>query len=38
MQDFSIGLLSDSNPLIDMYVIGLEICPLDGDPSLKLVR
>ena len=28
MQDFSIGLDSDTpDPLIEMYVIGMEICP-----------
>ena len=27
MQDFSIGSDSDSDPLIEMYVIGTEICP-----------
>ena len=35
MQDFSIGSDSDSDPLIEMNVIGTEICPWDGDPSLK---
>ena len=38
MQDFSIGLDLDSDPLIEMYVIGTEICPWDGDPSLKWVQ
>ena len=38
MQDFSIGLDSDSDPLIEMYVIGTEICPRDGDLSLKWVQ
>ena len=27
MQDFPIGLDSDSYPLIEMYVIEMEICP-----------
>ena len=27
MQDFSIGLDSDSDTLIKMYAIGMEICP-----------
>ena len=27
MQDFFIGSDSDSDPLIEMYVIGTEICP-----------
>ena len=27
MQDFSTGFYSDSDPLIEMYVIGTEICP-----------
>ena len=26
MQDFSVGLDLDSDPLIEMYVIGMEIC------------
>ena len=35
MQDFSTGSDSYSDPLIQMYGIGIEICPSDGDPSLK---
>ena len=38
MQDFSTGSDSDSDPLIEMYGIGMEICPWDGDPSLKWVQ
>ena len=38
MQDFSTGSDSDSDPLIEMYGIGTEICPWDGDPSLKWVQ
>ena len=34
MQDFSTHSDSDSNPLIKMYGIGMEICPWDGDLSL----
>ena len=30
MQDFSIGSDSDSDPLIEMYVIGMKICPQNG--------
>ena len=29
MQDFSIGSDSDSNLVIEMYVIGMEFCPWD---------
>ena len=36
--DFSIRSDLDSNPLIQMYVIGTEICPWDGDLSLKWVQ
>ena len=35
MQAFSIGSNWDSDPLIEMYVIGMKICPWDRDPSLK---
>ena len=38
MQDFSTGLDSDSDPLTERYVIGIEICPWDRDPSLKWVQ
>ena len=38
MQDFSTGSDSDPDPLIEMYVIGTEICSLDRDPSLKWVQ
>ena len=38
MQDFSIGSDSDSDALIEMYVIGMEICPWDGDLSQKWVQ
>ena len=38
MQNFSTGSDSDSDPLIEMYVIGTEICPWDRDPSLKWVQ
>ena len=38
MQDFSTGSDLDSDLLIEMYVIGMEICPWDGDPSLKWVQ
>ena len=37
-QNFSTGSDSDSDPLIEMYVIGMEICPWDRDPSLKWVQ
>ena len=36
--NFSSGLDSDSDPLIEIYVIGTEICPWDSDPSLKWVQ
>ena len=36
MQDFSTGL--DSDPLIEMYGIGKDICPWNGDLSLKWVQ
>ena len=35
---FSTGTETDANPLIQMYGIGMEICPWDGDPSLKWVQ
>ena len=38
MQNFSIGLDLDSDPLIGMYAIGMGICPWDGDLSLKKVQ
>ena len=38
MQDFPIGSDSDSDPLIEMYVKGTEICPWNGDLSLKWVQ
>ena len=31
MQEFSTGSDLDSDPLIQMYGIGMEICPWDGD-------
>ena len=34
MQDFSIGRDSDCDPLIEMYVLEMEICPRDRDPHL----
>ena len=36
--DISTGSDSDSDPLIQMYGIGIEICPWDGDLSLKWVQ
>ena len=36
MQDFSTGSDSDSDPLIEMYGIGTEICPWDGDGVPKM--
>ena len=36
MQDFFIGSGSDSDPMIEMYVMGTEICPWDRDLSLKM--
>ena len=38
MQKFHIGLDPDSDPLIDMYGIGTDICPQDGYLSLKWVQ
>ena len=38
MQDFSISSDLDSDPLIEMYVKGTEICPWDRDTSLKWVQ
>ena len=38
MQKFHIGSDSDSDPLIEMYVVGTEICPRERDLSLKLVQ
>ena len=38
MQDVSIGSDSDSDPLIEMYVIGMEICHWNRDPSLNMTR
>ena len=38
VQDFSTGSDFDSDPLIQMYGIGMEICPWDGDLSLKWVQ
>ena len=35
--DFSIDSDSDSDPLIEMYVMGMEICSWDGDMSLRWV-
>ena len=35
MQDFSIGSDSDSDPLIEIHVVGMEICPWNRDLSLK---
>ena len=34
MQKFHFGSDSDSDPLIEMYVVGIEICPWDRDLSL----
>ena len=38
MQDFSICSYSDSDPLIEIYVVGMEICPWNRDLSLKWVQ
>ena len=38
MHDFSTGSDSESDPLIEMFVTGTEICPWDRDSSLKLVQ
>ena len=38
MQKFHIGSDSDSDPLIEMYVVGAEICLLERDLSLKWVQ
>ena len=38
MQDFSIGSDLDSDLLIEMYVIGMEICPWDRDLSQEWVQ
>ena len=38
MQDFSIGSDFDSDPLIEMYVIEIQICPWDTDLSQKWVQ
>ena len=38
MQKFHIGSDSDSDPLIEMYVVGIEICPWDREMSLKWVQ
>ena len=35
MQNFSTGLDFDTDPLIKMNVIGMEICPWDRYLSLK---
>ena len=35
MQDFSLGMDLDSDPLIEMYLTGAEICPWYRDPSLQ---
>ena len=33
MQNFSTGSDSDSEPLIEMYVRGTEVCPWDRDQA-----
>ena len=38
MQKFHIGSDSDSDPLIEIYVVGTEICPWDRDLFLKWVQ
>ena len=38
MQKFHIGSDSDSDPLIEMYVVGTKICPWDRDMSPKWVQ
>ena len=38
MQKFHIGSDPDSEPLIEMYGIGTDICPQDGYLSLKWVQ
>ena len=38
MQKIHIGSDSDSDPLIEMYVVGTEICPWDRDLYLKWVQ
>ena len=38
VQDFSTSSDSDSDSLIQMYGIGMEISPWDGDLSLKWVQ
>ena len=38
MQKFHIGSDLDSDPLIEMYGIGMDICPQDGYLSLKWVQ
>ena len=38
MQKFHIGSDPDSDPLIEMYGIGMEICPQDRYLSLKWVQ
>ena len=37
MQKFYIGLDSDSDPLIEMYVVGTEICSWDGDRHVPTI-
>ena len=38
MQKFHIGSDPDSDPLIEMYGIGMDICPWDRYLSLKWVQ
>ena len=38
IQKFPIGSDLDSDPLIEMYGIGRDICPRDGYLSLKWVQ
>ena len=38
MQKFHIGSDLDSDPLIEVYRIGTDICPWDGYLSLKWVQ
>ena len=38
MQKFHIGSDPDSDPLIEMYGIGMDICPRDRYLSLKWVQ
>ena len=38
MQDFSTGLDLDSDYMIEVYGIGMEMCPWDVDLLLKWVQ